>query len=141
MGFSERSGFSDARWFMCWDDKENLTVDAVNELKSSASAIKDEEQRGKMLALFDKFYEVGGVFGMAGECTIFGQTYLGFDVAEKLTHIPEDDQGMATTKVMIKSVTISQFKDGDKVDEFPKAHPEGLPEDGGAESSSGTQSE
>ena len=53
--------YSDARWFMCWDDKENLTVDAVNELKSSASAIKDEEQRSKMLVLFDKFYEVGGI--------------------------------------------------------------------------------
>lgn len=142
MGFSERSGFSDARWFMCWDDKENLTVDAVNELKSSASTLKDEEQRSKMLALFDKFYEVGGVFGMAGECTVFGQTYLGFDVVEKLTHIPEDDQGTATTKVMIKNVTISQFKDGDKVDEFPTAHPEGLPEESNAEEgSSGTQSE
>lgn len=137
MGFSERSGSSDARWFVCWDDKENLTADAVNELKSGASNIKDDEQRSKMLALFDKFYEVGGVFGMAGECTVFGQTYLGFDVVEKLTHIPEDDQGMAASKVMIKSVTISQFKDGDKVDEFPKAHPEGL---SGVEES-GTQSE
>lgn len=128
MGFSEQSGFNDARWFMCWDDKENLTVDGINELKSSAGNIADEERRDKMLALFDKFYEVGGVFGMAGECTIFGQTYLGFDVVEKLTHIPSDEQSMATTKVMIKSVTISQFKDGDEVDEFPLAHPEGLPE-------------
>ena len=142
MGFSERSGFSDARWFMCWDDKENLTADAVNELKSSAATIEDNEQRSKMLALFDKFYEVGGVFGMAGECTIFGQTYLGFDVVEKLTHIPADDQGLATAEVMIKKVTISQFKDGDKVDEFPMAHPDGLPEDNKTgESSSDTQPE
>ncbi len=95
-----------------------------------------------MLALFDKFYEVGGVFGMAGECTIFGQTYLGFDVVEKLTHIPADDQGLATAEVMIKKVTISQFKDGDKVDEFPMAHPDGLPEDNKTgESSSDTQPE
>lgn len=79
---------------------------------------------------------------MAGECTIFGQTYLGFDVVEKLTHIPADDQGQATTDVKIKSVTISQFKDGDKVDEFPTAHPEGLPEESAAEeNSSDTQSE
>lgn len=128
LGFSERAGFNDARWFMCWDDEENLTPDAVNELKSGAATIKDEQQRDNMLVLFDKFYEAGGVFGMAGECTIFGQTYLGFDVVEKLTHIPADDQGMASQTVKIKSVTISQFKDGDKVDEFPLAHPEGLPE-------------
>lgn len=140
LGYSERSGYSDARWFMCWDDKENLTADAVNELKSGASAVQDELQRSNMLALFDKFYEAGGVFGMAGECTIFGQTYLGFDVVEKLSHIPEDENGMATTKVMIKNVTISQFKDGDKVDEFPLAHPEGLPENS-EENSSDTQSE
>lgn len=128
LGFSERAGFNDARWFMCWDDEENLTPDAVNELKSGAATIEDEQQRDNMLVLFDKFYEAGGVFGMAGECTIFGQTYLGFDVVEKLTHIPADDQGMASQTVKIKSVTISQFKDGDKVDEFPLAHPEGLPE-------------
>lgn len=137
LGFSERAGFNDARWFMCWDDDENLTPDAVNELKSGAVSIKDEEQRGKMLALFDKFYEAGGVFGMAGECTIFGQTYLGFDVVEKLTHIPADDEGMASSTVKIKSVTISQFKDGDMVDEFPLAHPEGLPE--AEETSSSTE--
>ncbi|MDE7361389.1 MAG: peptidylprolyl isomerase [Oscillospiraceae bacterium] len=127
MGYSERSGFNDARWFMCWDDKENLTADAVNELKSGAAGIEDEVRRDKMLALFDKFYEVGGVFGMAGECTIFGQTYLGFDVVEKLTHIPAGEDGQASEKVLIKSVTISQFKEGDDVDEFPYCHPEGLP--------------
>lgn len=127
MGYSERSGFSDARWFMCWDDKENLTADAVNELKSGAAGIEDEVRRDKMLALFDKFYEVGGVFGMAGECTIFGQTYLGFDVVEKLTHIPAGEDGQASEKVLIKSVTISQFEEGDDADEFPYCHPEGLP--------------
>ena len=43
---------------------------------------------------------------------------------------------------MIKKVTISQFKDGDKVDEFPMAHPDGLPEDNKTgESSSDTQPE
>ena len=129
MGYSEQSGYSDARWFMCWDDKENLTEDSINELKSGAKNIKDELQRNNMIGLFEKFYEVGGVFGVAGECTVFGQTYLGFDVVEKLTHIPADDQGQATTKVMIKSVTISQFKDGDAVDEFPLFHPEGMPQE------------
>ncbi len=139
LGFSERAGYNDARWFMCWDDDENLTPNAVNELKSGAATIEDEQQRDNMLVLFDKFYEAGGVFGMAGECTIFGQTYLGFDVVEKLTHIPADDQGMASTTVKIKSVTILQFKDGDKVDEFPFAHPEGLPEVEEIEESSSTE--
>ncbi|MCM1164584.1 MAG: peptidylprolyl isomerase [Lachnospiraceae bacterium] len=137
MGFSEQSGSSDARWFMCWDDDENLTVEAVNELKSGASGIEDEQRRDNMLALFDKFYEVGGVFGMAGEFTVFGQTYLGFDVVEKLTHIPADDSGQATSSVLIKSVTISEFKDGDETDEFPFAHPEGLPEESASDGQSG----
>lgn len=127
LGYSERSGYSDARWFMCWDDDENLTADAVNELKSGASGIEDTVRREKMLTLFDKFYEVGGVFGMAGECTIFGQTYLGFEVVEKLTHIPADEDGQAAETVLIKSVTISRFEDGDDVDEFPYCHPGGLP--------------
>lgn len=129
LGFSERSGYSDARWFMCWDDDENLTADAVNELKSGAADIEDTVRREKMLALFDKFYEVGGVFGTAGECTIFGQTYLGFDVVENLTHIPTTEDGQAAEDVMIKSVTISQFKEGDAVDEFPYCHPGGLSAD------------
>lgn len=142
MGFSEQPGFSDARWFMCWDDKENLTADGINELKEGAARIEDEVRRVKMLGLFDKFYEAGGMFGAAGECTVFGQTYLGFDVVEKLTHIPADDDGQASVKVLIKTVTISQYKDGDAADEFPLCNPGGLPESGGAqESSSGGQSE
>ncbi|MCM1167689.1 MAG: peptidylprolyl isomerase [Ruminococcus sp.] len=129
LGFSEKQGYCDARWFICNNDAENLTAEAINELKSNAADIEDEIRRAKTLELFDKFYEAGGVFGMAGEYTIFGQTYLGFDVVDKLTHIPADSMGQATAEVGIKSVTISEFKDGDKVEEFPLLHPEGLPEE------------
>lgn len=138
LGFSERTGENDARWFMCNDDKENLTPDAINELLSGVNNRQDEVERSKLNTLFRKFYEVGGVFGLAGEYTIFGQTYLGFDVLEKLTHIPADKYGKATETVMIKTVTISQFKEGDKVDEFPFSHPDGLPESSGT---SGTSSD
>ncbi len=127
LGYSEQQGYCDARWFVCNNDAENLTADAINELKSSATNIEDETERAKMLELFDKFYEAGGVFGMAGVYTVFGQTYLGFDVVDKLTHIPADDKGQASNEVKIKSVTISTFSEGDDVDEFPLLHPEGLP--------------
>jgi len=136
LGYSEQQGYCDARWFVCNNDADNLTADAIKELKSSAATIEDETQREKMLTLFDKFYEAGGVFGMAGEYTIFGQTYLGFDVVDKLTHIPAGSDGQATTEVKIKSVAISKFKDGDKVDEYPLLHPEGLPADSQPEESS-----
>lgn len=138
LGFSEKSGYCDARWFVCNNDAENLTAEAINELKSSAANIEDETERAKTRELFDKFYEAGGVFGMAGEYTIFGQTYLGFDVVDKLTHIPAGEDGQASAEVRIKSVTISTFKDGDKVEEFPLLHPEGLPE--GSQSESGSES-
>lgn len=125
MGFSEKSGFCDSRWFIVNNDAETLTEEAINELKESAKDREDAEEREKMINMFDKFYEVGGVFGLAGENTIFGQTYLGMDVVEKLTHIPADENGEAAETVMIKSVTISEFKDGDKTDEYPRAplHP------------------
>ena len=86
--------------------------------------------------MFDKFYEVGGVFGLAGENTIFGQTYLGLDVVKELTHIPSDDNGEATETVMIKSVKISEFKDGDKTDVYPREplHPKTEDEESDTES-------
>lgn len=136
LGFSEQQGYCDSRWFICNKDADNLTAEAINELISSAKSIEDETQRTKSVELFEKFYEAGGVFGMAGEYTVFGQTYLGFEVVDKLTHIPATDDGQATTEVKIKSVTISTFKEGDEVEEFPLLHPEGLPGNSQAESGS-----
>ena len=120
LGFSEKAGKSDARWFIINNDEETLTEDAIIELKEGAKDIQDEAEREKMTAMFDKFYEVGGVFDCAGEYTVFGQTYLGLDVVQKLTRIAASDEGEATELVKIRSVTISEFKDGDKTDEYPR---------------------
>ena len=109
MSFSEKPGCSDSRWFVCNTETETLTENAINELKQSAAEREDEDERQKLLTLFDKFYEVGGVFGLSGTVTVFGQTYEGIDVVEKLCNIPAESNGRASEEVMIKSVTISEY--------------------------------
>lgn len=109
MSFSEKSGYGDARWFVCNTDKDSLTEEAVNELKKSAADREDPVERDNLTALFDKFYEVGGVFGLSGTVTVFGQTYEGMDVVEQLCNIPTESNGRASEDVMIKSVTISEY--------------------------------
>ena len=109
VSFSEKSGFSDARWFICNTDKESLTEEAINQLKEGVSNREDEKERENLLTLFDKFYEIGGVFGLAGYQTIFGQTYEGLDVVEKLCNIPSDSNLRTTVNVTINSVTISEY--------------------------------
>ncbi len=139
MGFSEKAGYSDARWFIVNNDAASLTKEAIDELKEGVADREDEEEREKIITMFDTFYEIGGVFGLAGENTVFGQTYLGLDVVKQLTQIPIDNDGMATETVKIKSVTISEFKEGDETDEYPRAplHPKGEDTD---ESSEGNAS-
>ena len=119
MSYSDVEGFGDARWFVCNNDKENLTKEAIDELKLENEYYYDEEAKPKISELLDKFYEYGGVFGFAGRATVFGQTYKGFDVVERLTNIPANEQGYVTEMVKIRSVTISQFKDGDEAEDFP----------------------
>ncbi len=109
MSFSEKSGYGDARWFVCNTDKDSLTEEAVNELKKSAADREDPVERDNLTTLFDKFYEVGGVFGLSGTVTVFGQTYEGMDVVEQLCNIPTESNGRASENVMIKSVTISEY--------------------------------
>lgn len=109
VSFSEKSGFSDSRWFICNTDEETLTQDAINQLKDSVADREDEKERNNLLYLFDKFYEVGGVFGLAGYQTIFGQTYEGLDVVEKLCDIPVESNMRTSVDVMINSVTISEY--------------------------------
>ena len=121
MSFSENKGVnSDARWFMINNDAESLTKDAINEMKAGAKNREDETERNNMLSMFDTFYEVGGVFGLAGYYTVFGQTYLGMDVVKELTQISADENFQVTELVKIKSVTISEFKDGDATDKYPR---------------------
>lgn len=125
MGYSEKAGYNDARWFIVNNDAETLTKEAIDELKDGVKDREDDVEREKIITMFDTFYEMGGVFGLAGENTVYGQTYLGLDVVKRLTQIPADKDGMATETVMIKSVTISEFKEGDPTDEYPRAplHP------------------
>lgn len=109
VSFSENPGFSDARWFICNTDEEYLTEDAINQLKDSVSDREDEKERDNLIALFDKFYEVGGVFGLSGYQTVFGQTYEGLDVVEKLCNIPVESNHRTSESVMINSVTITEY--------------------------------
>lgn len=137
MGFSEMAGYNDARWFIVNNDEKTLTKEAIDELKEGVKDREDEVEREKIIAMFDKFYEVGGVFGLAGENTVYGQTYLGLDVVKKLTQIPVDEDGMATETVKIKSVTISEFKEGDKTDKYPREPLHPKEEDSGTSSDNG----
>lgn len=121
MGYSEKSGYNDARWFIVNNDAETLTKESIRELKENTiKGREDIKERDNILKMFDKFYEMGGVFGLAGENAVYGQTYLGLDIVKKLTHIPCDENGQATERVMIKSVTISEFKTGDITDPYPR---------------------
>lgn len=120
MGISEQAGKSDGRWFIVGSDAETLTAEAINELIDGAKTLEDETARGNMVAMFETFYEVGGVFGLAGEYPVYGQTYLGMDVVLALTNAPADDKGIALDSVRVNSVTISEFKEGDETDPYPR---------------------
>lgn len=120
LGFSDKRGYSDAEWFVVNINAESLTEEAISKLKESANAKEDPVEREKMTAMFDAFYKYGGVFDLAGDYTVFGQTYLGLDVVKQLTQIPTSETDVATETVMIKSVTISEFKEGDKTDDYPR---------------------
>lgn len=120
MSYSEKEGKSDAQWFMCNVDKENLTREAIDNLKEQTWMFSEKETQNKVDTLLEKFYEYGGVFGFAGQATVFGQTYKGFDVVENLTNIPADSEtGLVTEIHHIKSVKISEFRSGDEVENFP----------------------
>lgn len=105
--FSEKPGYSDSRWFIC--NEETLEEDAINELKASAEEREDAAERENLLKLFDKFYEVGGVFGWGGTYTVFGQTYEGMDVVVDICNIPTDDNGVPTQEVKVNSITLSEY--------------------------------
>lgn len=114
--FSEKAGYSDARWFICNTDEETLTEDAINELKESAMNYEDEVTRNNLIYLFDKFYEVGGVFGAGGTYTVFGQTYEGYDVIEAICAIPTNDDGVPQQEVYVNSVTLSEYSSAESAE-------------------------
>ncbi len=108
MSYSEKTGYGDARWMICSSDRQSITEEEINSLKESAASL-DEAERDNMIYLFDKFYEVGGMFGASGYVTVFGQTYEGLDVVEKLCAIPAEENYRASIDVYIRSVTISTY--------------------------------
>lgn len=114
MSFSEKTGYSDARWLICNTDKENVTEEAINRLiaETQNSSGKSAEELAKIEKLMKTFLEKGGLFAVSGERTVFGQTYEGLDVVEKLTHIPTNEDGSAKETVLIKSVIISAYESG-----------------------------
>lgn len=104
-------GYSDARYLVCNND-DTMTQEQIDELKKSMteSEKRTDVEKANLSNLFDKFIEVGGVFGMSGSVTVFGQTYEGLDVVEKLCNIQSDENTYrAVDKVLVKSVTISEY--------------------------------
>ena len=116
--YSELPGYSDARYIVCNTDN-TMTQEQIDELKKSAMDNNDrsDAEKANLANLFDKFIEVGGVFGMSGSVTVFGQTYEGLDVVEKISGIQADEKTYRPVDtVMIKSVTISQYDSGEAAD-------------------------
>ena len=90
----------------------SITQEQIDELKKSMteSEKRTDVEKANLSNLFDKFIEVGGVFGMSGSVTVFGQTYEGLDVVEKLCNIQSDENTYrAVDTVLVKSVTISEY--------------------------------
>lgn len=113
MTFSEKGGYSDARWFICNTETETLTEEAITTLKESAQKRENEVERENLLNMFDKFYEVGGLFGMAGTYTVFGQTYDGIEVIEEICSVPADENGIPQQEIIINSITISEYTENE----------------------------
>lgn len=63
----------------------------------------------------DTFIELGGVPNLSQQITIFGQTYEGFDVIDKLTSLEvseeEDDMKIPVDDIMIETIEISTYGD------------------------------
>lgn len=113
--YSELPGYSDARYIVCNTDP-TMTQEQIDELKQSLAETENrtDVEKANLSNLFDKFIEVGGVFGMAGTVTVFGQTYEGFDVIEKISSLQSDESTYRPLEtVMVKSVTISTYNSED----------------------------
>jgi peptidyl-prolyl cis-trans isomerase B (cyclophilin B) len=73
--------------------------------------------------LAEVFIEKGGIPNFSQQLTIIGQTYLGYDVVDKLASLEAQDNGKFYTPkedVKIISVKIDTFKTGDTVENTEK---------------------
>ncbi len=109
ISFSEKVGYGDSRWYIVNTDAANLTEEAIGELKNSVAEWENVEERDNLINLFDKFYEIGGVFGLSGKCTVYGQTYEGLDVVEAICATKADENNRPYEEITINSITISTY--------------------------------
>lgn len=112
VAYCDLPGYSDARFLVC-DNDDTMTQEQIDELKSSLTESDKytAEAKTNLSNLFDKFIEVGGVFGMAGYVTVFGQAYEGLDVIESITARQSDESTYEPLDdIKIKSVTISTYQ-------------------------------
>ena len=90
-----------------------FTEDFSQELRDSSPSYK----------LAEAFIERGGIPNFSQQMTIIGQTYVGFDVVDKLASLENSDNGkflVPVDDVKIISVTIDTFKAGDPVENREK---------------------
>lgn len=119
VAYSDLPGYSDARFIVC-DNDDTITQEQIDELKKSLaeSEGRTDVEKANLNNLFDKFIEVGGVFGMAGYVTVFGQAYEGLDVIEKVTARQSDENTYRPLEdIYVKSVTISTYTSEDSTAE------------------------
>ena len=87
----------------------DFTEDFKNELLESDSNT----------VIAEAFIELGGVPALSQEITVFGQTYEGFDVIDKLTHLEyerdeEEEIKIPVEDIMIETIEIETYSsDGD----------------------------
>ncbi len=116
VAYSDLPGYADRRFIVC-DNDDTITQEQIDELKSSLAESdgRTDAEKANLNNLFDKFIEVGGVFGMAGYVTVFGQTYEGLDVIEKITARQSDESTYRPLEdIYIKSVTISTYESAEQ---------------------------
>lgn len=78
---------------------------------TSGEDIRNKEGYEGMIKLADAFTEYGGIPNFVGEYTVFGQTYKGFDVLEKITGSETDEETkIPVNDIIIESIRISNFE-------------------------------
>jgi len=108
MSFNENQGFfGDSRFFI-------INQVELTEAEKETLEMNVDEEGNEIVPqyLLDKFIEGKGIFGFSGQYTIFGQTYDGFDVIEKILSLevvdPEENL-KPKEDVKIKSIRISEY--------------------------------
>lgn len=82
----------------------------TDELKTQLRETNEDDT-----TLADAFIELGGVPALSQKVTVFGQTYEGFDVIEKLTSLEttttDDGLKIPVEDIMIKTIEIGEYSE------------------------------